>query len=55
MAKRKYIEYHVDTKDYTFVFDFYDEALSFYSKEKGYAVIRGFNRNCIPTIIYAKN
>lgn len=54
MRKSKYREYHVERKDYTFVFDFYDEALSFYSKEKGYAVLRGFNRNGISTIIYAK-
>jgi hypothetical protein len=54
MAKSKYIEYHVETKEHTFIFEFYDEALSFYSKEKGYAVLRGFNRNGISTIIYAK-
>ena len=54
MAKRKYVEYHVETKEYTFIFNFSDEALSFYSKEKGYAVLRGFNRNGISTIIYAK-
>ena len=55
MAKSKYREYHVETKGRTFTFDFYDEALSFYSKEKGYAVLRGFNRNGISTIIYTKN
>jgi hypothetical protein len=55
MGKSKYREYHVETKENTFIFDFYDEALSFYSKEKGYAILRGFNQNGISTIIYAKN
>ena len=55
MAKRKYVEYHVEINDeYTLIFEFYNEALSFYSKMKGYAVLRGFNRNGISTIIYAK-
>ena len=54
MAKRKYVEYHVETKEYTFIFDFYDEALSFYSKEKGYAVLHGIDRNAMPKLIYAK-
>lgn len=55
MAKSKYIEYHVETKEHTFIFEFYDEALSFYSKARGQVTLRGFNRNGIPTLIYAKN
>lgn len=55
MAKRKYREYHVETKEHTFIFEFYDEALSFYSKARGKVTLRGFNHNGISTIIYAKN
>lgn len=55
MGKRKYVSYEVETKKYIHCFDYYDEALAFYSKTKEEVVLRGIDSNCLGTIILAKN